>query len=170
MISNFSVRVADLRDMTAVNSLLAASYSKLLQRKYGPQMLARALPIITKANPVLLASGTYYLTQIGGVLVGCGGWSKEAPGSGELKGGMAHIRHFATHPDWLRRGIARTLLLRCFREASMAGISSLECHSSSVAVDFYLATGFRVVGPMEMKLTPHISIDGVLMRRSVREE
>jgi N-acetylglutamate synthase-like GNAT family acetyltransferase len=82
----------------------------------------------------------------------------------------AHIRHFATHPDWLRLGIARTLLLRCFREANMTGISSLECHSSLVAVDFYLATGFRVVEPIEMKLTPDISIDGMLMRRSLERE
>jgi hypothetical protein len=52
----------------------------------------------------------------------------------------------------------------------MTGISSLECHSSLVAVDFYLATGFRVVEPIEMKLTPDISIDGMLMRRSLERE
>jgi hypothetical protein len=90
MISTFSVQVADLRDMTAVSSLLAASYSKLLPGGYGPQVLARALPIMTKANPVLLASGNYYLAQIGGVLVGCGGWSNEAPGSGEVQEGGSY--------------------------------------------------------------------------------
>jgi hypothetical protein len=55
-------------------------------------------------------------------------------------------------------------MVRCFDEAAAAGMSSLDCHSSLVAVDFYLAMGFHIVGPMEMKLALDISIDGMLMR------
>jgi GNAT superfamily N-acetyltransferase len=156
-----------LQDGAEVTALLEASYTKQLEGAYSPQVLARALPMMTKANPRLLGSGTYYVAQADTQLVGCGGWSIEAPGSGEIREGTAHVRHFATHPDWLRHGIGRTLLLRCFSEATVAGINSLECHSTLVAINFYLATGFKVVGPMEMKLTADISIDGMLLRREL---
>jgi N-acetylglutamate synthase-like GNAT family acetyltransferase len=73
----------------------------------------------------------------------------------------------ATHPGWLRHGIGRRLLFHCFDEAASMGVSNLECHSTVVAVDFYLALGFKVVGPLEMNLAPDISIDGVLLRRAL---
>jgi GNAT superfamily N-acetyltransferase len=163
----FSLRIANLDDAAAVTALLEASYTKQLANGYGPEVLAKALPFMTRANPRLLASGTYYVAEAPNQLVGCGGWSREPAGSREIKEGLAHIRHVATHPDWLQRGIGRTVLSRCFREAAMAGIRSLECHSTLVAVDFYLATGFTIVGPLQMKLAPESSIDGVLLRRNL---
>jgi N-acetylglutamate synthase-like GNAT family acetyltransferase len=167
MTSACSVRVADLQDKDAITSLLEASYAKLFAPRYAPQVLARAPPIMTKANTRLLTSKAYYVAHVGGQLVGCGGWSRESPGSGEITEGTAHIRHFATHPDWLRRGVGRSLLCRCLEETVKLGIRRLECHSSLVAVEFYLATGFKVVRPLTMKLAPGISIDGVLMRREL---
>jgi N-acetylglutamate synthase-like GNAT family acetyltransferase len=167
MTSEFIVRFANMQDSTAVTALLEASYASQLEGGYSQLILAKALPLMTKANPRLLGSDTYYVAQVGTELVGCGGWSKEAPGSGEVKDGIAHIRHVATHPNWLRHGIARSLMVRCFEKAAAAGISSLDCHSTLVAVDFYLATGFHIVGPMEMQLAPDISIDGMLLRRNL---
>ena len=168
MTTAFSIRIANLDDASEVSALLEASYTQQLADGYSPEVLAKALPLMIKANPRLLASGSYFVAQTANRLVGCGGWSKEAPGSGEIKEGLAHIRHVATHPDWLRHGIGRTLLSRCFQEATMAGISSLECHSTLVAVDFYVAAGFTIVGPLEMRLTPEISIDGVLLRQQLQ--
>jgi N-acetylglutamate synthase-like GNAT family acetyltransferase len=130
---------------------------------------------MTKANPRLLGSGTYHVAGTGTELVGCGGWSRKAPGSGEITDGTAHIRHVATHPTWLRQGVGRRLRFRCFDEAASAGVSNLECHSTVVAVDFYVATGFKMVAPLLMKLALDISIldisildisiDGVLLHR-----
>ena len=147
-----------MQDAAGVTALLEASYISQLEGGYSQLVLAKALPLMTRSNPRLLGSGTYYVAQAGTELVGCGGWSKEAPGSGEVKEGIAHIRHVATHPNWLRRGVGRNLMVRCFKEAIAAG------HSTLVAVDFYLATGFHIVRPMEMKLAPDISINGMLMR------
>ena len=167
MTSYLAIRIADLQDSASVTALLEASYTNQLKNSYSPEVLARALPLMTKANPRLLKSGTYYVVQAGAELVGCGGWSKEAPGTGALTKGTAHIRHVATHPDWLRHGIGRSLLSRCFDEAASAGISILECHSTLSAVEFYLAIGFKVVRPLKMKLAPDTSIDGVLLRRAL---
>lgn len=66
---------------------------------------------MAKANPVLLASWTYYVAeQRSGELVGCGGWAIPSPGSGEIVEGEAHLRHFAVRPEWARRGIGSALM------------------------------------------------------------
>jgi|GEM_PF-338376 N-acetylglutamate synthase-like GNAT family acetyltransferase len=165
--THFSVRIGNIDDAPAVSALLKASYTEQLSASYSPDVLARALPLMTRANPRLLNSGTYYVAHTETQLVGCGGWSMEAPGSNLIQEGNAHIRHVGTHPDWLRHGIARALLLRCFRDAATAGLTTLECHSTLGAVSFYVAMGFSVVGSMEMQLAPEIAIDGVLLRREL---
>jgi GNAT superfamily N-acetyltransferase len=165
----YSIRISNLQDVLEITALLKASYTSQLEGSYSPQVLARALPLMTKANPRLLGSGTYYVAETKTELVGCGGWSREAPGSGEITKGTAHIRHVATHPRWLRQGVGRSLLVRCFHEAASAGVSNLECHSTIIAVDFYVAIGFKVVAPLLIQLATDISIDGVLLRRTLSD-
>ena len=89
---NYSIRIADISDSDAVSALLAASYSILFPAHYSSETLRSALPHMTKANPKLLASGTYYVAEAKpGNLVGCGGWTAARPGSGEIVEGEAHI-------------------------------------------------------------------------------
>src|SRR6201987_6444029 len=139
----FSIRIATPKDSDAVSALLVASYSTLLAPCYNSDMLASALPHLTKANPTLLACGTYYVAEReSGNLVGCGGWTAAKPGSGEITEGEAHIRHFATHPEWPRRGIGSALLARCVIDARSAGVRKLHCFSTLNAEWFYRAAGF----------------------------
>ena len=166
MTARFSLRTADPRDFTAVSALLAASYAELFAVAYEPQVLARALPLMTKANAQLLASGRFYLAQTEqGALIGCGGWSIEQPGTGKIRPGEGHIRHFATHPDWTRRGVGGALLARCLQDARAAGDRELHLPIEPGGGRFLPgASGFVVVGPIDVVLTPDISIAGVLMR------
>jgi N-acetylglutamate synthase-like GNAT family acetyltransferase len=168
MTAHFTLRVADSRDFAAVSTLLETSYPKLLTLGYEPLVLARALPLMTRANPRLLASGTFYLAETGrGQLIGCGGWTKEQPGSAAIVDGEAHVRHFATHPDWIRRGVGGALLVRCLRDATAAGVRGLQCHSSLVAVEFYRASGFVPVRPIDLELTSEVYFPSVLLRREL---
>ena len=50
-------------DGPAVSSLLEATYTKLLAIDYEPDLLAKLLPLVTKANLQLLASGKFYIAQ-----------------------------------------------------------------------------------------------------------
>ena len=52
--ADFEVRVASPQDAEAVSALLAASYSLLMAFGYDPILFARALPVLTKANPHLV--------------------------------------------------------------------------------------------------------------------
>lgn len=59
-----------------------------------------------------------------GALTGCGGWTLQRPGAPDEKVdvALAHLRHFAVHPDWKRRGIVRALFDRGTGEARAAGV------------------------------------------------
>ena len=108
------------------------------------------MPATTRANPELLASGRYYLVETGtGEPAGCGGWSAHPPGAAEPDPRRAHIRHFATHPAWLRRGVARMLYERCEIDARAAGFTVFETHASLNGEPFYAALGFTEVERLE---------------------
>ena len=164
----FLIRIANPMDADAVSALLVASYSSLLGTHYDHGVLGRALPHLTKANIILLACGTYYVAEgEPGKVVGCGGWTAANPESGEITEGEAHIRHFATHPEWIRRGIGTALLARCLSEARLAGTCKLYCCSTLNAERFYRASGFDAVGPIEVSLGPSMKFPGILMSREI---
>lgn len=159
--SSFSVRIAVPEDTASVGEVLAVSFPKLLLAGYDPILLSKALPLLIRPQPQLLASGRYYVAESGsGRMVGCGGWSKERPDTREASSDEAHLRHFATHPDWLRCGVGRALLSRCFKAARAEGVRTLMCYSTFVAVEFYRAAGFIELGPLGLAAP----LPGVIMR------
>ena len=111
---------------------------------YEDSVLDAVLPVMTVAQPALLQSGTYYVAEAAeGTVVGCGGWTKERPGSGEVSPRLAHIRHFGVHPEWTRQGVGRALYARCRDDAKNAGVNKFECYSSLNGESFYAALGFE---------------------------
>ena len=161
----YFIRIARPADFEAVGAVLLASYSRLLAAHYDRVVLDVALPFMTSANAILLASGSYYVAESGtGALVGCGGWSMAPPGGGEIAPGEGHIRHFAVHPDWLGQKIGTSLLARCFDDAS-PGIRRLYCYSSLNAEPFYRSCGFETIGPIDLPMGQILKFPSVLMKR-----
>jgi GNAT superfamily N-acetyltransferase len=161
------LRVARPEDHAAVSGLLSRSYWILMAPAYPADLLALALPVITKASPALLASGRYAVIETrDGRLVGCGGWSRERPGSGEVTPGLAHIRHFAIDPAWFRRGLGRRLYDWCEETARAEGMKAFECHSSRNAEPFYQALGFARRGTFHIDLGV-CTIPAILMTRKI---
>jgi GNAT superfamily N-acetyltransferase len=172
MAEQFSIRAATPDDAEAVTALLSASYPALLAPGYEPEVLARALPLMTRANPALLRSGTYYLALSAQAdTIGCGGWTLQRPGapSAPIDRQLGHIRHFGTHPRWQRRGIGRALMDRCVREARAAGLARLECYSTLVAERYYQALGFTTVEPITVTLGEGIDFPSLRMIRSLAD-
>lgn len=146
-------RWATPADAPAVSALLTRSYPVLMRDAYPPEVLAAALPLMTRANPALLASGRYLLAETAdGTLVGSGGWSEEEPGTKRREPGLGHIRHVAVDPAHTGAGIGRAIIARCAETALADGISLFECHSSLNAEAFYAALGFRRVRPIEVSI------------------
>ena len=168
MSASFHLRVTNKNDAPAVSELLKASYPPLMRDSYDPSSLAGALPAMTRANPILLASGRYYLAEAGdGLAVGCGGWSLERPGTGEVAPGLAHLRHFATHPDWTGRGVGRAIYARCETAARNESVTRIECYSSLNADGFYAALGFRIMEQIELPFGPDCSLPSLWMERTI---
>ena len=166
---DFSVRVARPEDLRAVDELLKASYPALMASAYDPEALAPALKLMTRANPELLASGTYYVAETAaGLIVGCGGWTRERPGTTITEPALGHIRHFGTHPDWARRGVGRAIYRLCESAARAAGMKSFEAYSSLNGESFYRALGFERVREMDMEMSPQVVLRAVLMRRDIQ--
>lgn len=164
-----SIRIARPTDFDAVTALLMASYSNLLTSRYDGDTLKRALPYLGRTNPTLLACGTFYLVEgEPDGLVGCGGWTVADPISGESVEGEAHIRHFAIHPHWTRRGIGTCVLTRCFDDTLSFGIHKLHCMATLNAEQFYRAAGFVTVRSFDVPMGPSLTFPCILMRRETR--
>lgn len=162
------LRVATLDDSDSVTSVLGPSYTQLMAEAYPPDLLARTLPAITRANPALLSSGLYYLVESeAGEPAGCGGWSPDPPGGRDDDSARAHIRHFATHPAWTRRGVGRMLYERCAAEARAAGFTHFEAWSSLNGEGFYASLGFRPLGPIQTAMPGGILFPAIRMERDI---
>ena len=124
--------------------------------------------MMTRAMPELLSAGTYYLAETSAAqIVGCGGWTRERPGGGELKHELAHIRHFGTHPKWVRCGIGRAIFDKCEEEARSVGVRYFECYSSLNAKSFYAALGFQEIRQMDMRMGQFLRVPSILMERTI---
>jgi predicted N-acetyltransferase YhbS len=161
------IRTARAGDLAAIERVFAASYPELMAAAYDGALLARALPMMTRAQPRLVCSGTYYVAVADREIVGCGGWSREAPGAPAGEVGVAHIRHFAVARDWIGRGIGRALYRRCEERANAAGIRIFECYSSLNGEPFYRALGFARLAAIEVPMGPGTSFPSIHMRRAI---
>jgi GNAT superfamily N-acetyltransferase len=162
------VRIATPSDAAAIGSILGASYPVLMRGAYAEDLLARALPRIVRPNPALLASGTYYLAEAeGGEAAGCGGWSARPPDNDSGETGTAHIRHFATHPTWIGRGVGRAIYQCCEDVAREAGFVRFVCYASLNGEGFYAAMGFRRLHRIEVPMGRNLAFPSILMIRDI---
>jgi len=134
---------------------------------YDPALLARALPLMTRAQPGLVGSGNYHVAEAGGQVVGCGGWSHEKPDAAETEPGIGHIRHFAVSRDWIGRGIGRAIYARCETQARAKGVRVFECYSSLNGEAFYRALGFSRVAAIEVEMEPGLAFPSIHMTRPI---
>lgn len=161
------IRIATPADANAVAAVLTASYEATFPGWYAADVLRVALPAMTRANPDLLASGSYFVANSGRTLAACGGWTEATPGTGLVTPGIGHVRHFATHPAALRRGLAGAILAACVDQARARGIAALDCFSSLPAEAFYAARGFAVLRREAIALGPAAAFPVVVMRREL---
>lgn len=162
------LRSANPEDQAAVSALLSLSYPALMAGAYPLDLLEAGLPSITRANPVLLASGRYAVIENEtGRLIASGGWSVERPGTGTVTPGLAHIRHFAVHPHEIGRGLGRKLYTWCEDAARTAGMTAFECHASLNAEAFYRRLGFTRRREIDLRLPAGVTLPAIEMWRRI---
>ncbi|MGI9393192.1 MAG: GNAT family N-acetyltransferase [Boseongicola sp.] len=162
------IRAAAKDDLAAIDALLSRSYPALLKQDYQPSVLVTAIPLISRANPSLVTSGTYFVVVEGDEILGAGGWTPGAPPGLIRRKRVGHIRHVVTDYKRTRRGLGRKLMAHIMADAASADVDQLECFSTLTAEPFYVACGFRTLGPMMVTLREGIDFPAVHMRRFLK--
>ena len=137
-----TIKSASEADRAILEDLIADCYATVYPGWYDAEVLENALPAMLRIDPALLNSGRYLMARAGSVVAGCGGWSVATPGTGAVSSGIGHIRHFATRPGMMGKGVGGAILERCAAEAAASGIIKLTWFSSLAAEGFYARHGF----------------------------
>ncbi len=165
---DYSLRTAVRADESAVNGLLDACYPVLMREAYDADTLARALPRMVRVPPALLDSGTFYLAATDeDAIVGCGGWTLEPPGGGQIKREVGHIRQFATHPERTGKGVGRAIFAACERDALRRDLRRFEVFASLNSQGFYGALGFARKRRIAVRLGERVFLPALLMRKAL---
>ena len=110
----------------------------------------------------LVADGTYFVAKVGGVIAGCGGWSRRATlYGGDHSAGLreprlldpateaARIRAMYTAPGFARRGVGRAVLAHCEAAARAEGFATCELMGTMAGIPLYRAAGYTVIEEIE---------------------
>lgn len=163
------LRLARPSDADAIGEVMRSSILDLFPRHYDARQTASAVEHIAHVDLTLIEDGTYFVHEVGGEIVGCGGWSRRGrlyTGSGSHAGDdrlldpgteAAHIRAMFVRSDWTRRGLGRRILEASRDAASAEGFRALDLMATLPGAPFYRSCGFRDV---EECLVP--AVDGVL--------
>src|SRR5580704_8843365 len=150
---NLALRVAVLADVPELTALIARSVRILQAEDYTASQREEALASVFGVDTQLIADGTYFVGEVDGIVVACGGWSKRKTlfGADHCAGredslldperDAAKIRAFFVHPDWARRGIGTRVLEACEAAASAEGFSKFEMGATLTGVALYQVRG-----------------------------
>lgn len=156
------VRLSTAQDFDAVDALFRRVYPKLLKDDYAPSIRVLVLPRISRAQPRLLKSGSYFVAELDHAIVGAGGWSLDRSNRR-----IGHIRHLVTSDQHLRQGIGSAIVEAIFDQAERSGVTRMVCWSTFTAEPFYAAQGFRRLRLIEVPLDQAISFPAAEMERAL---
>jgi GNAT superfamily N-acetyltransferase len=166
-------------DVPAMNALIARSGIELSEGFYTKRQAQAVTQHVFGVDTQLVLDRTYFLIELRGQLVACGGWSKRATlfGADHAKQGAdplldpasepARIRAFFVDPAAARQGLGRTLLKHCSEQAAAAGFRTLELAATMPGVPLYLATGFEIVERFEITLPDDVQVPLARMRKVI---
>ena len=158
---------------------MKASTRDLFPTTYDAAQTAAAIRYIASVDRTLLTDGTYFVFEVAGELVACGGWSRRDKlytGSGEGNADArlldpatepARIRAMFTRADWTRRGLGRRILEACEAAAKAEGFRTLALMATMPGVPLYAAYGFRPVADAEVLMPDGTTVASVSMERTI---
>ena len=172
-----TARLATREDLPVLLPLVDAAITEL-QKGFLDEAQIAASRAIMGIDTQLIDDGTYYVVEIDGQVVGCGGWSRRAT----LYGGdhlarrdaalldparePARVRAMYTHPSFTRRGVGCLILSTCEAAARAEGFSQLALMSTLSGQPLYEAARFVAVEHVEVA-TGGTPIPAIRMRKPI---
>ena len=178
----YSIRKARLDDRNNIQQLIAESARGLSRADYSDAQIEAAIATVFGVDTDLIEDGTYFVAEDGGVLIGCGGWSRRRTLFGgdqfterdasylDPKSEPAKIRAFFIHPGHARKGVGRAILNRCEDEAAAHGFRAMELMATLPGVKFYEACGYLGQGDFDLELGEAVKLGLVPMRKSLEPQ
>jgi GNAT superfamily N-acetyltransferase len=169
------LRVAVRPDRLAIAALMRRSVLELFPRFHNERETAAAAQYLTKPDTVLIDDGTYFVHEVAGEIVACGGWSRRDKlytGSGATPTDdrlldpatePARVRAMFVRGDWTRRGLGWAILDRCVAAARAQGFGSLVLMATLPGEPLYRSFGFREVRRADVPLPNGVVLGGVAM-------
>ena len=152
----FQLRLANAADVELIRDLIADSVRGLAKGIYSDEQIEMSIRSVFGVDHQLIDDGTYFVAEIAGRIVGCGGWSRRqtlfgASDYAESRDSTlldpatqpAKIRAFFVHPDAARKGIGRAILQRCEAEALAAGFKAAEMMATLPGIPLYERCGYE---------------------------
>jgi GNAT superfamily N-acetyltransferase len=159
------IRLACLKDIPALTSLIPKSARKLQANYYTFQQIEGALGSVFGVDSQLIDDGTYFVAESKSQIIGCGGWSKRKTLYGgdqsksiaeesflDPKIEAAKIRAFFVDPAWARRGIGSQIMQKCETAACDAGFQKLEIIATLAGEFLYAKFGYHVIQQFDIPL------------------
>lgn len=181
---NYALRLAEVADIPALRELIELSVRVLQKNEYSAEQIDAALGTALGVDTQLIVDQTYYAAVTEWTagekrIVACGGWSRRKTLYGSDHGpyresalldprtDAARIRAFFVHPEWVRMGIATTILQTCEQAAIAEGFQRLEMGATLTGVPMYLARGYFVIERIAVPLPGGLTLPVVRMGKTV---
>jgi GNAT superfamily N-acetyltransferase len=174
-----TLRVAGPADGPAIEALMKESGAALFPSGYDERQTESAVRFVAEVDEMLLDDGTYFVFEVDGQPVACGGWSRRDKlytGSGNDAGDArlldpatepARVRAMFTRSDWTRRGLGRRILEACEAAAKREGFRKLALGATLSGLPLYLAYGFEPVEEFDVTLPDGVTLACVAMEKSI---
>ena len=152
-----TLRLATLEDADAIDALMKASIRDIFPAFYDARQTEASVRYIGSVDRTLIEDGTYYVLEVDGEMVACGGWSRRDKlytGSGEGADDArlldpatepARVRAMFTRGDWTRRGLGRRILEACEAAAAAEGFRRLALMATMPGKLLYDSYGFTTI-------------------------
>ncbi|HVS31041.1 MAG TPA: GNAT family N-acetyltransferase [Thermoanaerobaculia bacterium] len=160
----FTIRKATAADIPEIERVMRESISGISSRSYDEKAVASSLQYVAHLDRELVDDGTYFVAEMNGSIVGCGGWSRRAKlyAGGLARGDEARlldpdseparIRAMFVVPAAERRGVGREILRESESAALQAGFRRLELMAMLSGAAMYRALGYSAVEDVESEL------------------
>ncbi len=173
--TEFTVRLATIADAAAIATLMDRAIEHL-QRGFLTSEQIAASRLSMGLDTTLIDDRTYFAVEHGGILTGCGGWSRRATLYGGNHAAVlrddrlldparepARVRAMYTDPGYTRRGIGRIILAQCETAARNAGFRRIELMATLAGEPLYSACGYQVIERVERMSDQGVAVPGAVM-------
>jgi GNAT superfamily N-acetyltransferase len=157
-LSELKLRLATREDLPQLTRLMDRAITVLLAHVLNPQEVESSRAIMG-LDTLLVDDGTYFVAELGGQIVGCGGWSRRNTlyGGDHTAGRVAalldpatepaRVRAMYTDPDFTRRGVGKAILDAAEAAAAKEGFKVAQLAATLSGLPLYEVAGYVAVEP-----------------------